>query len=351
MKKSIYSYFKYIVFVVIISLASCTDDIPVKPEDPIPPDTIDLYSWRKVQNNIIRDLYAVDTSNIYICGYNVALKWDGSVNEPQFINFNDNNFRPQIVDGFDISSVFFGGSYGSTNACIKRVMNDVITETYYFDSAIYINHLLPIGQNEIWISAPTGMIAHYKNGQIIKIYLPKLNYYPEIFNYKDGNLYVFAEKPGNGSNIPTFLNCYKIENEQFIFIRSDSLSQNTQGLAFRLFQIGKDIVMYDNRLMLMRFTGNDWINYSGDPGFYIWGLGGNSIDSMIAFTWAGGASGDIHTWNGNRWRKEIKSQPVIGLIDIDYYFKPIPIVGNNVYVMLASYQQSYLLIGRRKEYF
>lgn len=345
-------YLIFPILILTVLLASCSKDIPVKPEDPVLPDTVDIYSWRTEPFPYFNDIFVPDTSNIYVCGNRNTWIWDGSANPPKVINFNDNNFKPELVKGFDNSSVFVGGPYGMNDACVKRIQNNVVTETYYFDTANYINWLFPISPNDIYISLPVGILAHYKNGQINNLYLPNKNYYPKIFRYKDGNLYVFAEKPGNGSNIPSFLNCYRIENEQLTFARSDSMSQYPPyGLTFRLYQIDKDIVMYDGRGMLMKFSENGWEYYTGYPGFDILGLGGNKIDSMIAFTFTNGVK-DIQTWNGTRWKKEILSNQVIPYyLNISLYFEQISVIGNNVYVMLGDLNGSFLLVGRRKDLF
>ncbi len=329
---------------------SCNSESPVKPEDPIPADTIDLYTWRAVPFGYFNDIYVPDTSNIYICGVGEAIRWDGSSNPPKLINFNDNNFRPELVKGVDNSSIFIGGPYGMRDACVKRLQNDVITETYYFDTANYVNCLFPISPDEIWITFSRERIAHYKNGQINLLMLPVPNRYPKILRNRDGNIYVFSEQGGNGSTIPSYLNCYRIENEQLTFVRRDSMSQyQPHGLAFRLFHIGGDIVMYDGSSILRKFSVNGWEYYTGYPGFDIWALGGNRIDSMIALTNGGGLY--IQTWNGSRWKKENYSQNAIGYISIDLYFEPISLAGNNVYVMLGDIQGSFLLIGRRKNIF
>ncbi len=339
----------FILILLFFGIESCNKDNPVKPDDPIPVDTVDLYEWRKVPFGYFNDIYVPDTSNIYICGVGEAVRWDGSSNPPKLINFNDNNFKPELVKGVDNSSIFIGGPYGMRDACVKRLQNNIVTETYYFDTANYVNCLFPISPDEIWITFSRERIAHYKNGQINILMLPVPNRFPKIFKNRDGNIYVFAEQGGNGSTIPSYLNCYRIENEQLKFVRRDSLSQYSR-LDFILYQISSEIIMYDRDLNLRKFSDNGWEYSMVFPGFYIWGLGGCKNDSMVALTsYSEGLY--IRTWDGSRWKKENYSQNVIGYISIDLYFEPISLAGSNVYVMLGDIQGSYLLIGRRKENF
>lgn len=342
-------YLILLLIILTISLASCSKENPVKPEDPVPVDTVDLYEWRKIPTVYFNNIFVPDTSNIYICGSNVALKWDGSSNPPTLIDFKELDFIPGYVKGIDNGNVFFIESYNPSRVRVKRMQNNIITETIFFDSTKGLSDFYPISQNEFWTSTNRqgrGLVIHYLNGQFIKLFLPDSIYTPQIYN-KDGNLYIIAEKSGNGSNIPPFLNCYKINNNNLEFIRGDSLSQYNHGITNRLFQIGKDIIMYDERGKLLKFTGYDWAECIESPGFSIWGLGGKTIDSLVAFTYAADGH-NIYTRFGMNWKKELKSNAVISFIVIDLWFLPISVVGNNVYVMLGDRQGSFLLIGRKK---
>jgi len=310
--------------------SSCNkDENPVKPVDPPPPvspDTVSRYIWSAILYQIpLYDLYVADTNLIYMIGglYH-PIVYNGSYINPY--ELNDINFHCYAVYGYDKNNVFWAGRTVKNNQnypAIIKVTNG-IPQRYVIESETgRLDDILIIGPNQAWfVSYYSNYMYYYDNGTIKAYKLSDVDSTAGGRLYKNTNneVFVFAGKTEPPNYAAGHLFTYKFENDNFRFIRRDSLnnfSKSPDCLSGIIFRCGADAIMINFNDIIHYFNGNEWLVHTYSGSVNPLKVGGVSKDSLVTLNIRESGT-SIYTYGASkRWRQENNS-PIFPIVDIGW---------------------------------
>ena len=288
MKNRIFQYYLWLIINMLIALSiSCDkDDAIVNP--PNDPQILDsnFFDWKYIEINggyVGNTMFIADTNKVFFEGTIYALYYNNGVF--QKIYYNDPDFISYTVNGVDENFVLFGGSaeYPKMNSKLKIWKdNNFIDIQIPNDSSQGISYILPISVNELWMVTQSNIIYHYFNNEI---HTHKIDsgFKGGYLSYDSfGNLYSFSRKYLNFSD--RVLNVSKFENNNWISILSDTITQNSKldkmigKINSTPFRRGKDGLYY--------FSIISWIKLFSTYGELESGcVGGSNLNNLLLYGW------------------------------------------------------------------
>lgn len=288
MKNRISQHFLRLIVLMLIafSLSCDKDDVIVNP--PNDPQILDsnFFDWQYIEingANIGSTMFIADTNKVFIEGFPYSLYYNNGVF--QKIYYNDPDFISYTVNGVDKNFILFGGSteYPKMNSKLKVWKdNTIINIQMPNDSSQGISYILPISVNELWMATQSNIIYHYFNNVI---YTHKIDsgFKGGYLSYDSyGNLYSFSKKYLNFSDF--VLNVSKFENNNWISLLSDTLTQNSE-LSMMIgkinstpFRRGKDGVYYFSIISCIKLFSTYGELESNH-------IGGSNLNNLLLFGW------------------------------------------------------------------
>jgi hypothetical protein len=270
------------VYFAVFTLTSCNKDenpVNTKNESGILDSNVFEWHFDTIYTNPYGDSYIADTNQIVIPGspYSIYIN-NGSI---EYINHNDNGFVCYCANGTSINNVYLGGIDGPTSKPkLKKWNGGGIVDIPIPDSiSACIQNIVPISENDIWMSTNKNIIFHFANNIFEKYYLE--NGYEAGLVYKDifNNLYAQYIKFSLGSYY--FVTVFKLENNYWRQVTRDSINDNTEMGDYIGFS--GDKILRRGKSSIYSFTGYSWEIYINVPSKidYIYVTGGGSAENIL----------------------------------------------------------------------
>jgi hypothetical protein len=224
-------------------------------------------------------MFVADTNKVFIEADICLLLYDNGVFHN--IDYKDPDFFSNTVFGIDANNVFIGGGSISTHSSKLKKWNgtDIIDIPMPIDSSVRILDIVPISENELWISTDGNIVHHYINNNF-NTYRLNDNYMSTQLSLENGNtLYTFALKMFN-ENYYSY-NVYEFKNENWMKIYSDSVTWNTE-LSYIYIGYCNDKLLRSGKSGIYTFSGTNWVRQIQMYGEAIpESAGGNSFNNLL----------------------------------------------------------------------
>lgn len=357
----------FILILLVIGIESCSKDNPVKPEDPIPEDTVDLYEWKAIGFSIAA-IYTPDSANIYSCHpyRNQVFHWDGA-NTFTEIYFNDPEFSPRSIGGFNKDIVYVGGHKSppgsNSRAHLCRISGTNIIKRYDFpDSSSGVANITCPSTDEVWFSGAYGRVYNIKNDVIKEYILRPANGFFHFYFDENNTMFAFSTFIGTGGT-PDILLTYRFDGNSFNLLRKDTVDVHGTGISSNIYNCGKDMIMVGVKenvgTSLWYFNGLEWVFIQNTDFHFPIIIGGYGRDSLISLSYYYGQTDffnnslNEHVFTKTRkgWKRERGAYNALAPFMFAGVMGGVIKFTNNgkhVYVMINGQSESALLIGKIK---
>jgi|GEM_PF-6685149 hypothetical protein len=281
--------FQYITVIILSMITiSCSKDNGVQPNPPEEPFIVDsnVFEWKEdtIWSSRLDKIYVVDTNDIFIEGYPHGIRIKSGIKSR--INYNDNDFLSNCINGTNENNVYFGGAPYWNNISLKSKLkkwNGTTVEDIPLpdDSSRGIHFLLPIADNDVWALSEFNIMYHI-TGTKVKTY-KFMNGFRcvTIFMDNSGNLYATLDQPYGGIGQKYIRIIYKYDNspDKWNMINVDSA-----GYDFGIMEvcIADKKIIGKSPTELCYFTESGWIPiHALGPQYHLVRGAGNSISNMV----------------------------------------------------------------------
>ncbi len=296
--------FQKLLFFIVIAISflniNCNkDENPVVP--PVEPSITDsnFFNWQYIEINGVNiggTMFVADTNKVFIVADICLLLYDNGVFHN--IDYKDPDFFSNSIYGLDANNVFIGGGSLSTRSSKLKKWNgtNIIDIPIPIDSSIRILKIIPVSENELWISTSSNIIYHYINSNFTTYRLND-SYISNQLSFENSNtLYSFALKRYTDNYYTN--NVYEFRNDNWIKIYSDSITPFTE-LSYVIIGECNDKILRSGKTGIYTFSGTNWVKQISMYGEAIpETAGGNSFNNLLV-------SGNTVFNNSDDWGRKI----------------------------------------------
>gem|GEM_PF-5676085 len=295
-------------------IMTCTD-----PVSPVYQFDAPRYNWEldtMVYYDVL-DIWGYDTNCVLYLTSATLLKYDG-VSYTEYNTYNGH--YPFCIAGVSKTHTYLGGGdlssgYANARPVIWKWDGNALVEIPVIDTSgrhYCLDYAYAVSEDEIWFGSENGVLLQYKNGQF------------NFFNDFDTSYMVVPLMTGvnNKFYIGTFkqvvLNpqyteidyyedIYERDNDSWIKVWSDVLTNGKEGVCFRTLNVHQ--LIGTKKQSLHKFINNDFVLVHNVNAFKLSNVfDGTSENELLVqgYNLSGHSENDfgfLH-WNGNRWSFE-----------------------------------------------